>query len=88
MSLKEILNLKKVIGEVLPNLDAINDENELLAIKIELREISNGLRLLSSYAEGKGNAVECRKAGKIESVLRFEVACGFVYAKLPSWIKW
>lgn len=43
---------------------------------------------LSGYAWNKSTAIECRKAGNIQSALVYEGICQRIYADLPEDFRW
>ena len=76
------------VGELLPNLDAVNSVEECDKHRAELIELIQGLTVLRQYANLKGTAVHMRLAGKIELARPYESSCEEAYARLPTWAKW
>jgi hypothetical protein len=75
------------IGELLPNLDAM-DIDDMPVMRQELIVLSVGIRALASYAEAKQEAMVYRLAGNIDLAQRIETHCESLYHKLPDWAKW
>lgn len=80
--------LPEQIGELLPNLDGINDADEMEARREDFHVLRNGFQSLVNYTEAKEEAIICRKAGKIQLALKYERVADEVYHDLPKWAKW
>lgn len=68
--------------------DDLTEATEVQQYREECKRIADAFKLLSSYAEARGHAVECRLKGNIELAQRFESAAESVYAQLPDFAKW
>jgi DNA topoisomerase IB len=73
----------RVIRVDVPNLDCMEDD--------DLRDFWSELeifRLLSEYAEAKGNAQYFRRAGSIGAAQKLERHCETLYLRLPAGARW
>lgn len=64
------------------NLDALTID------PAELRDVANTLYVLSTYANRKADAMECRAKGHIAQAIDHERVCERLYSKLPQWARW
>ena len=64
-----------------PNLDAVDDVDELLRFSLICRN-------LSDYSNLKAAAIGARKAGQISLALHYEKECELVYSLLPMVVRW
>ena len=76
------------IGELIPNLDCFVSPGELAETRAELKELAQVFTDLSSYAEAKQAAMECRLKGDIATAKRFEHAAEQVYVRIPPHFRW
>ena len=68
------------------NLDCMTQE-ELIAFWEKNKDGDRFQRNLASYARNKADAIECRRAGKINEALRIEDVCDRIYDRLPEPLK-
>jgi hypothetical protein len=82
------MTLCEQVGELLPNLDAVNSVEECDKLREELIELIEGLKVLRLYANLKGTTVHMRLAGRVVLAQSYESNCEEVFDRLPTWAKW
>lgn len=80
-------NIKEKFTEVVPNLDAIEDDREMAGLCIDFKNIEALCHMLATYCEAKSDAIHWRKEGKINTAVMLEAKCDRIYKQLPHWAK-
>jgi len=70
--------------ELVPNLDAFNDDNDLMNLRREFILIKEAAKELATYCEARQHAIYFRKRGEIQKAIVYEKCCDELYAKLPE----
>ena len=55
---------------------------------IDLKNVSEVLHSLGSYAELRSQAMWYRENGEIQHALTLEARCDRIYRSIPQWAKW
>ena len=82
------MNIESFLQKNLPNLDAINDVEDLVTLRGDCKQLRDGFQLLASYCEAKAAAISYRKKGDINLAIKLEKHCDTIFKQLPEWARW